>query len=772
MTTVTVTACPPPERLKALLDQQLTETETCEIVAHLDACENCSQKLEEIAGGGDKVRQLVKHCDKEKPDTTSAYWPALEQIEQEFKRSTSDRTALVRTKPGQEISPVDTRQEISFDFLDPPEQPDSLGTLDRFQILNVIGRGGMGVVFRALDACLERIVAIKMLDPQYAKNELAHDRFCREARSAAKIMHENVVTIHHVDENEKKELPYIVMQYVKGQSLQDRLDNKKAMELYDIVRIGKQIASGLAAAHSENLIHRDVKPANILIEERTNRVLLTDFGLARMSEDVKLTQTGFVAGTPLFMSPEQARGEAVDYRSDLFSLGSVLYAMCTGSPPFIGSTPFLVLRSVTELSPKPIQELNPTVPDWLAEVIERLLAKDPKSRYQSAAEVADILEQELVSIPRRSYKTSVRTRTPLLPKITRGVSGRRLSYIGLASLLLTAGLLTTEATRLTHFTVLGQRNLSSAKLGSGEVDDAPQKPKQLLPVKSGPVWGIAYSHDGKMLATGSEDGAIRFWNAKTGEANFTINNAHNGPIWALAFNNDGTEIYSCSDDGLLKLWRLSDQRYTKFMPVESGIRSIAVSKSGQYVATGARNGVVSIHDIRQGVTLASLASHDGPVMAMAFSPNDEILASGSIDKTVKLWQVNPKNTRNALVPKNILKHETSIYTLAFSPDGKLLATAGWDSEIRIWSMAKDNMIKQFEAHRSEIFGLKFNPLNSELISVGSDRMVKFWEAESGTLKHAFRAHDGPITNITFAPDGKTFATSSRDGTVQEWDTPR
>src|SRR5262249_54452301 len=161
-------------------------------------------------------------------------------------------------------------------------------------------------------------------------------------------------------------------------------------DLEEILRIATQIASGLAAAHAQGLIHRDIKPANILLEAGGERVRLTDFGLARAADDAKLTQSGIVAGTPLYMAPEQARGEALDYRADLFSLGSVMYAMCTGHTPFDAGTPLAVLRRITEETPRPIQEINPAIPDWLVEIVEKLQAKKPSDRFESAAEVAEI----------------------------------------------------------------------------------------------------------------------------------------------------------------------------------------------------------------------------------------------------------------------------------------------------------------------------------------------------------------------------------------------
>ena len=159
-----------------------------------------------------------------------------------------------------------------------------------------------------------------------------------------------------------------------------------------------QAAAGLAAAHAQGLVHRDVKPANILLADGIERVKLTDFGLARAADDASLTRTGVIAGTPQYMSPEQARGEPVDPRSDLFSLGSVLYAMCTGRPPFRAETSYGVLRRITDEEPRPIREINPDIPDWLCGIVAKLMAKRPDDRFQSAREVAALLEQCLAHV--------------------------------------------------------------------------------------------------------------------------------------------------------------------------------------------------------------------------------------------------------------------------------------------------------------------------------------------------------------------------------------
>ncbi len=258
-------------------------------------------------------------------------------------------------------------------------------------MLEIVGTGAVGVVLKGFEPRLQRFVAIKVLAPQLTGSAAARKRFAREARAAAAISHENVVMIHAVEEGTH---PYLVMEYVPGQSLQARLDSSGPLPVADIVTIARQVASGLAAAHARGLVHRDVKPANILLETPGTRAKLTDFGLAQEDGDGSRSQSAVLAGTPLYMAPEQARGAAVDQRTDLFSLGSVLYAMCTGRPPFRAGNPLAVLRKICEEQPEPIRQLNPAIPAWLAALVERLLAKAPEQRLQSAREVVEVLQRQ------------------------------------------------------------------------------------------------------------------------------------------------------------------------------------------------------------------------------------------------------------------------------------------------------------------------------------------------------------------------------------------
>ena len=273
-------------------------------------------------------------------------------------------------------------------FLSPSTRPDSLGRLGHYEMLQVLGRGGFGIVFRAFDDILQRVVAVKVMAPQIATLSPARKRFLREARSSAAVRHDNVVHIYEVGE---QPLPYLVMEFVPGETLQQKLDRSGPLEIPEVLRIGRQIAEGLAAAHASDLIHRDIKPSNILLEGGSQKVKITDFGLARAADDASISQSGVVAGTPMFMAPEQALGHQIDQRADLFSFGSVFYQMVSGRPPFRAPSALAVLKRVAEEPPRPIQEIIPETPHWLCGIITRLHAKNPDDRFQSARELADLL---------------------------------------------------------------------------------------------------------------------------------------------------------------------------------------------------------------------------------------------------------------------------------------------------------------------------------------------------------------------------------------------
>ncbi len=369
-------------RLRLSLDDRLSQSEQAELAAHLEACPACRRELEGMAAA-------------------SHFWGDAALLRGEpwaAKAATgvhSDPLANFDDDDRPDAAGLDGRW---LDFLDPsdPERPEALGRLGPYDILEVLGRGGMGIVLKGRDPALERTVAIKVLAPTLAHSASARRRFAREARAVAAVVHEHIIAIHAVDEFHG--LPYLVMEYVSGRSVQDKLDASGPLEIREILRIGMQAAHALAAAHAQGVVHRDIKPANILLENCVERVKLTDFGLARAIDDASLTQSGVIAGTPQYMAPEQARGEPVDARADLFALGAAIYAMACGRSPFRADSAMAVLKRVCDVRHASIRELNPDVPPWLAAIVDRLLAKEPADRFQTAAEVADLLEGGLAHL--------------------------------------------------------------------------------------------------------------------------------------------------------------------------------------------------------------------------------------------------------------------------------------------------------------------------------------------------------------------------------------
>ncbi len=356
--------------LPAFLEGTLSGPNERELVQHLDECESCALELEQLAADSSRWQEARSHL-ASSPSSASLALPGNES----------------------ENLPFAVRHVLAL--LDPTDNPKSLGRIGSYEVVGVVGNGAMGVVLKAFDRTLDRIVALKVMNPTLAACGTARHRFAREAKAAAAVLHPNVIAIHGVSTD--RELPFLVMPYIAGMSLQQRMNRQGPLSLTETLRIGSQIAAGLAAAHQQGLIHRDIKPSNVMLDEGVESALITDFGLARTIDDATMTRSGAITGTPEYMSPEQARGDDVDCASDIFSLGSLLYAVCSGTRPFRAKTSFGVLRKITDEHPKPIREINPDVPTWLCTLINRMLSKSPAQR-PTATQVRELLEGCLAHI--------------------------------------------------------------------------------------------------------------------------------------------------------------------------------------------------------------------------------------------------------------------------------------------------------------------------------------------------------------------------------------
>jgi serine/threonine protein kinase/Leucine-rich repeat (LRR) protein len=387
-------ACVGAADLREYLLGRMSEPTAAAVETHVASCPECQKLLPTIGAEDDFVASF-----RDQAATPPPADPQLDRLAERLHGLVltlplgHDATmpADGAVKPPAEPPPLETTLDQSLS-LGPPQLPDEIGRLGGYRILKELGRGGMGVVYQAEDPKLKRLVALKAMLPRLAADKSARQRFLREAQAMAAVHHDHIVTIFQVDENNG--VPFLAMEFLDGMPLDKWLKDGRKPSVAQVLRMGREIAEGLSAAHERGLIHRDVKPGNIWLDSaHKGRVKILDFGLARVgTEDVHLTRSGAIVGTPAYMSPEQARGEKVDGRTDLFSLGCVLYRLCTGAMPFAGDTTMGLLLALAMDHPKPVRDVNPEIPTALSDLVMRLLAKTPAERPASAREVVDLIE--------------------------------------------------------------------------------------------------------------------------------------------------------------------------------------------------------------------------------------------------------------------------------------------------------------------------------------------------------------------------------------------
>jgi hypothetical protein len=763
-------ACPDPARWQELLAGRLPDAEQSALGGHLETCGRCQQTLEGLAAGRADWGAAAEHL----RGGPTGEEPAL-------RRALADLVA--------EAGPADPGVEPSLDFLAPPEKPGQLGRLGHYEVLEVLGRGGMGIVLKAFDQTLHRVVAIKVMAPQLATSATARKRFVREARAAAAVRDQHVVAIHAVDE--ANGLPYLVMEHVAGTSLQQRLDRSGPLDLHEILRIGMQTAAGLAAAHAQGLVHRDVKPANILLENGVERVKLTDFGLARAADDASLSQNGVVAGTPEYMAPEQTRGEPLDHRADLFSLGSVLYALCTGRPPFQAEGTMGVLLRVGESRPRPIREVNPHIPAWLTATVEKLHARDPRDRYQSAAEVAALLGQHLASGGRQppvAAAGGTRGSRPPLARVLR--------WAAAVAALVLAGLGMTEATGVTHVVPAVVRVVQGDGCLVVEVDD--------------PLIKVSVEGDGGLVITGAgpqevrlRPGSYRLRASKEGqtvrEELVTVSRGdrqvvrvsresgrpaavpaapvargrfegHTGPVRCLAFSPDSRFALSGSDDLSVRLWDVATGvERCRFDGHTDGVAAVAFAPDGQRAVSAGRDRTIRLWEVKTGRPLGCWPGHTDTVRSLAFAPDGRFVVSGSDDGTARLW-----DAATGAGVRTFAGHQGPVASVAVAGDGRRVLTGGYDHTVRVWDLASGAELRRLEGHTHEVFAVAFAPDGRRAVSGGNDRCVRLWDVDDGRQLRCLDGHANAVVRVAFTPDGRRVLSASSqyqtaDQTLRVWD---
>ncbi len=799
-----VPPCPSAEALRRLLLGETSDAEGADLERHVLACPACLRTLKGLRAEDTLIEAIQARKGEDEPTVGGPVADLMRRLQ-----GLSPATVLT-FGPGPVASPP------TFDFLAPPEGPDELGRLGGYRVRKHLGTGGMGVVFQAEDDRLQRPVALKVLRPELARDPDSRQRFLREARAAAAVVNDHVVPVYEVGED--RGVPFLAMQLLKGLSLEERLRRPGPLTVPQVLRLGRQIALGLRAAHERGLIHRDIKPANLWVEpEHGGRVKVLDFGLARpVDPEEGLTSHGAIVGTPAYMSPEQARGEAVDARGDLFSLGCVLYRLATGQVPFRGRSNLAVLSAVTSHHPRPPRELNPAVPPSLSDLVMRLLAKAPADRPASARAVAEALQAVERSLARGASPgttaggrrwlaraaaaaalvavlgalgywlgpDAVRFATnrgevvivtdaadvELAVKDARGEvierkTGRRFS--------LAAGEHDLEVTLKDE---AGAPRFVTSKFtlarGGRQIIDAPLEAASARPPGRGPLDLFRRQDipDDELAAAGGGDK-----NKAPAELVAVLGNSqlkHGGTVHAVAFSPDGKLSASAGNDRgayLVRVWdAATGQAVYTFSGHAAPVYAVTFSPDSRLLASGDLNGHVNVWDVATGqkprITLRALPQN-GP-RCLAFSPDGTRLAAALRDGKVMVWEVGARAEVVALKG-----HAHRGWGVAFSPDGTRLASAGGgDAEVKVWNLKTGQEVRSFPAQSRDVHGAAFSPDGTRFASAAANQKVKLWDVEAGKELRTFDELRADVRCLAFSPDGARLAFAAQDGRVWVSDT--
>ncbi|MBB6475301.1 serine/threonine protein kinase [Sphaerisporangium rubeum] len=637
----------------------------------------------------------------------------------------------------------------------------------RYRLVRLLGEGGMGSAWQAVDERLRRDVAIKQLRlPHGIRSEARGQlvaRVEREAQAAGRLRHPGIITVHDLLTDERG-LPWIVMELVAGASLDQIVEEGGRLSPEWTARIGAQVASALAAAHAAGIVHRDVKPANILLEG--DRVVLTDFGIASLEGDTTLTPTGLMIGTPAYMAPEQIDGAAATAASDMWALGATLYKAVEGRPPFEAPTPAALLMSVNRGKPAPMTHAGPLHP-----LLRALLSKNPASRPTAATAAASLTELTTPAEPTRPIRrdrtgeparTLPPVRRPAQPLMRRPVVTRRRVLLGLgAAAVLTAVPTTYLLTRRT-----GPDWSTPAPLAAD------------FPGHSSTITSLVFTSDGKTMISASADDVVRWWNVLDGKPVGRPFTTGAGPTPKLLLSPQGTVLAvngvipatsDTSEKHSLRLWT-PDRRLIGDLTLEDSgdyARRMAFSADGKRLAVFHNYDFqLRVYDTATRERLIGFPRKGNDADALAYSPDGKLLASASRLGDVSELQLWDISSATPIDPP--VKHPSLITALAFDPKGRVLVSGDDDSIVSLWDPATVTAITKLpRRHAAPVQAIAFTP-DGSVLATGATGVVCLWDMTSRRLIGNPLPHPGTVSSLMFHPNGDLLATGGTDGKIRLW----